>query len=461
MARTPSRQNPARQKPARQKASGPKPEVAGWRSRLAAAELVWGAAAKGVDLETAMSASKAFRDLEGADRGFARAMASAALRTMGRIDWALGGMVDRPLAEIEPPVLALLRVGAAQVWVLKVADHAAVAATVEAALHWEGARRGGGLINAVLRRATREAAAFEAAPVEAVWPDWLAAKLKAALGPEQARTLARLQLEDPSVDLSVRNPAEALEWAEKLEGVLLPNGSIRLSASAGLANLPGYAEGAWWVQDVAASLAAPLLGNVSGLAVADLCAAPGGKAMQLAARGARLSAVEISGQRMERLRENAARTGLAMELVQADARTWRPHELVDAVLIDAPCSALGVIRRHPEGIWRRDPKDLARFPATQRALVDAAADMLKPGGRLIYAVCTPAPEEGRDVVEAAIRSGAWRRLPVTAEEAPGFAHALTAEGDLLTAPAPEQGPAETEAPQTRSDVFFIARLERT
>lgn len=438
-----------------------RPEVAGWRSRLAAGELVWGAMAKGVDLETAMSASSAFRALEGPDRGFARAMASATLRALGRIDWVLGGMVDRPLAEIEPPVLALLRVGAAQLWVLKVADHAAVAATVEAAAHWHGARRGGGLINAVLRRATRETSAFEASPVEAVWPDWLAAKLKSALGADRAGAMARLQLEDPSVDLTVRNPAEAADWAGKLEGMLLPNGSIRLSASAGLAALPGYAEGAWWVQDVAASLAAPLLGDVAGLRVADLCAAPGGKALQLAARGARLSAVEISAQRMERLRENVARTGLEMELVQADARTWRPQEQLDAVLIDAPCSALGVIRRHPEGIWRRDPKDLARFPAAQRALVEAAAEMLKPGGRMIYAVCTPVPEEGRDVVEAAIRSGAWRRLPVTADEAPGFDHALTPDGDLLTAAARGMTVAASDAPQTRSDVFFIARLERS
>jgi len=445
MARSPSRQ---------------KPELAGWQSRLAAGELVWGAVAKGIDLESAMSASSAFRALEGPDRGFARAMASAALRAMGRIDWALGGMVDRPLAEIEPPVLALLRVGAAQLWVLKVADHAAVAATVEAAGHWEGARRGGGLINAVLRRATRETGAFDASPVEAVWPDWLAAKLKSALGLERAAALARLQLEDPSVDLTVRYAAEAAEWAEKLEGTLLPNGSIRLSASAGLVSLPGYAEGAWWVQDVAASLAAPLLGDVSGLAVADLCAAPGGKAMHLASRGARLSAVEISGQRMERLRENLLRTGLEIDLVQADARTWRPQQPLDAVLLDAPCSALGVIRRHPDGIWRRDPKDMARFPATQRALVDAAAEMLKPGGRMVYAVCTPAPEEGRDVVDAAIRSGAWRRIPVTVGEAPGFDHALTAEGDLLTAPTPGSAAETAEAPQTRSDVFFIARLER-
>lgn len=434
----------------------PKTEATGWRSRLAAAELVWGAMTKGSDLESAMSSSRAFRALEGADRGFARAMASAALRGMGRIDWALGGMVQRPLADIEAPVLALLRVGAAQLWLLKVAEHAAVSATVEAAAHWDGARRGGGLINAVLRRAARESEAFETSPADAVWPDWLAAKLKSALGPERARTMALLQLEEPSIDLSLKEPTEGAAWADKLGGTLLPNGSVRLESGAGLSDLPGYAEGDWWVQDAAASLPAMLLGDVNGLAVADLCAAPGGKAMQLAAAGARLTAIDMSAQRLTRLRENTARTGLAMDVVQADARTWRPDAKLDAVLLDAPCSALGVVRRHPEGVWRRDPKDFVRFPAVQRALVDAAADMLKPGGRLVYSVCTPAPEEGRDVVEAAIAGGAWRRAPIRDAEVPGFADSLTAEGDLLTAPIA----AETEAPQTRCDVFYIARLER-
>ncbi|MEZ6029824.1 MAG: transcription antitermination factor NusB [Hyphomonadaceae bacterium] len=431
-------------------------EAAGWRSRLAAAELVWAATAKGSDLETAMAANGAFRRLEGADRGFARAMASAALRGMGRIDWALGGMVQRPLTDIEAPVLALLRVGAAQLWLLNVAEHAAVSATVEAAAKWDAARRGGGLINAVLRRAAREAEAFVSAPVEAVWPDWLAAKLKSALGPARAEALAQLQLEEPSVDLTVRDAADAVDWADRLGGELLPNGSIRLASAAGLADLPGYAEGAWWVQDAAASLPAMLLGDIAGRDVADLCAAPGGKAMQLAARGARLSAVEISAQRMERLRENVARTGLQMDLVQADARSWRPAGPLDAVLLDAPCSALGIVRRHPEGVWRRDPKDLARFPAIQQALVAAAADMLKPGGRLVYAVCTPATEEGRDIVDAAVASGVWRRAPIRAGEIPGFECALTSQGDVLTAPAAT----ETEAPQTRTDVFYIARLER-
>jgi 16S rRNA (cytosine967-C5)-methyltransferase len=433
-----------------------KEEATGWRSRLAAGELVWGAMTKGSDLESAMSASRAFRSLEGADRGFARAMASAALRGLGRIDWALGGMVQRPLADIEAPVLALLRVGAAQLWLLKVAEHAAVSATVEAAAHWDGARRGGGLVNAVLRRAARETEAFDTSPAEAVWPDWLAAKLKSALGPERARTMALLQLQEPSIDLSLKEPSDGAAWADRLGGALLPNGSVRLDSGAGLSDLPGYAEGDWWVQDAAASLPAMLLGDVNGLDVADLCAAPGGKAMQLAAGGARLSAIDISAQRISRLRENADRTGLTMDIVQADARTWRPGQLLDAVLIDAPCSALGIVRRHPEGVWRRDPKDFVRFPSVQRALVDAAAEMLKPGGRLVYSVCTPAPDEGREVVEAAIAGGAWRRVPVMAAEAPGFTDSLTTEGDLLTAPAAT----ETEAPQTRCDVFYIARLER-
>lgn len=433
-----------------------RPEAAGWQSRLAAAQLVWAAMARGEDLETAMGSSPVFRSLEGPDRGFARAIASAALRAVGRIDWALGGMVQRPLADIEPPVLALLRVGAAQLWLMKVAEHAAVSATVEAAAHWDIARRGGGLINAVLRRAARESDAFDGSPAEAVWPDWLAAKLKSALGADRALEMARLQLEEPAMDLTPRDVGDSAGWAEKLGGELLPNGTIRLGDGAGLVDLPGYDEGAWWVQDVAASLPVALLGDVRGLAVVDLCAAPGGKAMQLAARGARLTAVEMSAQRIERLRENVARTGLSMELVRADARTWRPQELLDAVLLDAPCSALGVIRRHPEGVWRRDPKDFARYPMVQRAMVDAASEMLKPGGTLVYSVCTPSPEEGREVVEAAIASGAWKRRPFGAGEAPGFDHSLTPQGDLLTAPAASTA----DAPQTRCDVFFVARLER-
>ena len=425
------------------------PTAAGWQSRLAAAELVLAATDGKLDFEIAMDRTRSFSRLEGADRGFARAMAGAALRGLGRIDWALGGMVQRPLSDIEPPLRALLRVGAAQLWMLDVAEHAAVSATVEAARQWREARRGGGLVNAVLRRAVREGEAFVAAPVTSVWPDWLAAKLKSALGATAAEAMALAQLEEPPIDLTLRAGVDPEMWAERLEAEILPSGSLRLHGGGAVASMPGYAEGAWWVQDSAAALPARLLGDVRGQAVADLCAAPGGKAMQLAAAGANLSAIDISRQRLVRLRENAERARLSMEIVEADARTWRPAQPLDAVLLDAPCSALGIIRRHPEGVWRRDPRDFVRFPAIQRALVDSAGEMLRAGGRLVYAVCTPVPEEGRDVIEGALASGGWRRLPVTPAEVQGFETSVTAEGDLLTI-----------TPATRADAFYIARLER-
>jgi 16S rRNA (cytosine967-C5)-methyltransferase len=425
------------------------PATAGWQSRLAAGELVLAAMDGKRDFEVAMDQSRTFNRLEGPDRGFARAMAGAALRGLGRIDWALGGMVQRPLADIEPPLRALLRVGAAQHWMLGVAEHAAVSATVEAASRWHEARRGGGLINAVLRRATREREAWDNAPVTSVWPDWLAAKMKSALGPDRADAMALAQLEEPPIDLTLRAGVDADTWAGRLEAEILPSGSLRLHGGGALASMPGYDEGAWWVQDSAAALPARLLGDVKGQAVADLCAAPGGKAMQLAAAGAKLSAIDLSRERIVRLRENAERARLPMDIVEADARTWRPAEPLDAVLLDAPCSALGIIRRHPEGVWRRDPRDFVRFPQIQRALVDAAAEMLRPGGRLIYAVCTPVPEEGRDVIEGALATGDWKRSAITADEVPAFEAALTGEGDLLTV-----------TPASRADAFYIARLAR-
>lgn len=445
-----------------------RPPAAGWQSRLAAAELLHHTLDKGLDLETAMDASRTFRKLEGPDRGFARAIAGAALRGIGRIDYALGGMVQRPLADMEPEVRAVLCAGAAQLWMLGVADHAAVSATVEAAGRWHEARRGGGLVNAVLRRASREADAFHNAPPTSIWPEWMAAKLKAALGPERADAMARLQLEEPPIDITLKHGEDPAAWADKLGGAVLPNGSVRLASGAGLTDQPGYAEGVWWVQDAAASIPAKLIGDISGKRVADLCAAPGGKAMQLAAAGAKLTAVEVSRQRITRLRENIQRAKLSVDVVEMDARTWRPSEPLDAVLLDAPCSALGILRRHPEGAWRRDPKDMARFPATQAQLVAAAAEMLRPGGRLVYSVCTPTAEEGRDVIEAAVASGSWRRVKITPEEVPGFEAALTNDGDVITAPAPDRLPRVADASPVdenhgepmKSDVFYIARLER-
>lgn len=445
---------------------------AGVQTRLAAADLIFRVMDEGSDLETALEASESFDALTGPDRGFARAIASAALRNLGRLDYALDAMLDRPLAAIDPPVRALLRAGAAQLWTMGVADHAAVSSTVEAARAWREANKGGGLINAVLRRAAREPDAFARAPLTAIWPDWLAARLKSALGPERADALAQLQLEDPPIDLTLASGADAAYWAIKLGGEALPSGSIRLPSGVSLAELPGYADGVWWVQDVAAAIPARLLGDLRGKTAIDLCAAPGGKALQLASQGAELTAIDISAQRLLLLRENAERTNLPMRIVEADARTWKPEAPVDAVLLDAPCSALGTLRRHPEGAWRREPQGLARYPLIQAKLVEAARDMLKPGGRLIYCVCTPLREEGADIVAQALASGDWLRRPVTATELPGFAHTLTADGDILSAPQSigadslsrvenVSAARQSDSRAVMSDVFYIASLERT
>lgn len=440
----------------------------GVQARLAAADLVHRVIDGGADLETALSASETFDGLEGPDRGFARAIASASLRGLGRIDYALDQLLDRPLMAIEPQVRALLRTGAAQLWMLNVADHAAVSATVEAARAWRGASKGGGLINAVLRRAARETEPYANAPPTSVWPDWLAARLKSAVGPERADALARLQLEDPPVDLTLKRGEDAVAWAETLGGEALPSGSVRLASGANLSELPGYAEGVWWVQDAAAAIPARLLGDLRGKTVVDLCAAPGGKALQLASQGGDVTAIDISAQRLTLLHANAERTQLPMGILEADARAWRPEAPVDAVLLDAPCSALGTLRRHPEGAWRRDPKGLERYPAIQSALLAAAREMLKPGGKLIYCVCTPLPEEGVEIIAQAIVSGGWRRDGVAADELPGFAAALTNAGDVLTAPPVDrlsrvENDSDEKESATRgvlSDVFFLARLER-
>jgi len=435
-----------------------RPTASGWQSRLAAADLIERVCEQGADLETALSASVHFNRLTGPDRAFARAIASAFLRARGRVDAALAALTGRPDAQVDPAVRAFLRAGCAQLWVMKLADYASVSATVEAASRSDGARRAGGFLNAVLRRAAREPEGYDALPASSVWPELVRTRLEAALGVEACERVAALQLEEPPIDLSFRTSAAAAEFAAAGGGELLPSGSVRLSASGALSELPGYASGDWWVQDAAAALPARLLSPCEGLRALDMCAAPGGKTMQLAAAGALTTAIDISAQRLRLLRDNLTRTGLAADVIEADARQFRADRLFERVLLDAPCSALGVLRRHPEGAYRRRAEDLRRFPSVQAALLRAARDLTAPGGLLVYCVCTPSPEEGEEIVEAVLAEGGLQRAPARPEEAPGFIHALTDRGDLLTAPP---GPAERAAGAIASDVFFISRLVRT
>jgi 16S rRNA (cytosine967-C5)-methyltransferase len=238
---------------------------------------------------------------------------------------------------------------------------------------------------------------------------------------------------------------------------VLPTGSVRTVAQGHVALLPGYHEGAWWVQDAAAALPARLFGDVAGREVADLCAAPGGKTAQLSAAGARVTAVDRSASRLTRVRDNLARLGLFAAMVAADVTEWQAGPF-DAVLVDAPCSSTGTIRRHPDVAWLKSEIDLAQLTGLQRRLLDRAVALAKPGGAIVYCVCSLEPEEGEQQIEALLaREAGVRRRPIRAGEVPGIADFLTPAGDLRTLPSQWS---DSDPRMGGLDGFFAARLER-
>lgn len=421
--------------------------MSGAESRLAAAELLHLTLDKRRTLDEAMELSETFGELEGSDRGFARAIASSALRHLGWIDETVQPFLSRPLSATGVEIRALIRAGAAQVWFLDVAPHAAVNATVDAARLTKGARSGGSFLNAALRRVSEAAPPGETLAAENIWPAWLRARLTDSLGTDGARALANAQRAEPALHLTAARGPAAL--AALIGGPLLASGSVEAPGGS-VEELPGFAEGQWWVQDQAAALPARLLAAKPGERVLDLCAAPGGKTLQLAATGAAVTALDRSAPRLERLHENLARTGLTAEVIVADGETWAPDAPFDKILLDAPCSALGTLRRHPEGAWIKTDADVARFPAVQARLLAAATRLLAPGGTLVYCVCSPIAAEGRDVVKAALTSGDLVRLPVSPAECPGFEECVTPDGDVLTLPGPSRD----------CDAFYIARLAK-
>jgi 16S rRNA (cytosine967-C5)-methyltransferase len=422
-------------------------------ARIAAAELLVAVMDRGRALDEALAETPSFDALTGRDRAFARALVTAGLRRLGGVNAVLSHFLQHPLPESAAVARALLHIGATQLLVLGTPAHAAVGETVEAANSTRQARGFAKLMNAVLRRVAAEGAAIlDAQPAGADLPAWLFARWRAAYG-ETAPDIARALLNEPPIDLTVNDDRPA--WAERLGGTLTPTGSVRLSSSlrgGGIESLPGYSEGAWWVQDAAAALPARLMGDVRGKRVLDLCAAPGGKTLQLAAAGARVTAVDKSEARLQRLRENLRRTRLEADVVCADALEFRSAERFDAILLDAPCTSTGTLRRHPDVAWLRRPTDIRALSELQLRLLAAAAPLLKPGAPLVYAVCSLEPEEGPGVVAEAMKSG-WRRAPLEKEEIAGAREFVTGDGDLRTTPAhwPEIG---------GLDGFYAARLIR-
>jgi 16S rRNA (cytosine967-C5)-methyltransferase len=408
---------------------------------------------RGRPLDEALAANADLQALEARDRGFARLLTATVLRRLGQIDAAIDDRLDHPLPANRTAVRDILRLGVAQIGFLGLASHAAVHTSVE--LVGGGGQAGmKGLVNAVLRRIAEAGALSPDDPGHLNVPDWLWRDWEETFGPETAAAIAGANLAEAPLDITLKSPGDAELWAERLEAEILPTGSLRRAAGGDVTGLPGFDEGAWWIQDAAAALPVRLLGDVAGLRVADLCAAPGGKTAQLAAAGATVTAVDISKKRLRRLSENMARLGLAAETVTADLTKWSPDEPFDAVLLDAPCSATGTLRRHPDIAWNKTPDDVAKLVGVQDRLLAAALALVRPGGLLVYATCSLLPREGAARIEALQASGGdVERVPVTPDELPDLAEAVTPAGDLRTLPChwPARG---------GMDGFFATRLRR-
>jgi 16S rRNA (cytosine967-C5)-methyltransferase len=390
------------------------------------------------------------------DRALVRKLVATVLRRIGTLRHLLGKFLESGLPKDAPRVETALLIGAAQILFLDVPDHAAVDLSVRLVQADRRAAKYPGLINAVLRRVAREGNDLIAAldPVLDT-PPWLFARWQQTYGTETARAIALAHSHEPPLDLTVKADAES--WAQRLRGRVLPTGSIRTATQGLVSLLPGYHEGAWWVQDAAAALPARLFGDIAAKSVADLCAAPGGKTAQLAHAGARVTAVDRSANRLVRVRDNLMRLGLHADMIAADATEWQGGPF-DGVLVDAPCSSTGTIRRHPDVGWLKSEVDLAQLTGLQHRLLDRAVALTKPGGTIVYCVCSLELEEGEQQIEALLsREPGIRRKPIDSGEIPGIAAFLTPSGDLRTLPShwPDADPR-----MSGLDGFFAARLER-
>jgi len=431
--------------------------VPGLPARQIAAAILEGVLRRGRAFDDELEQhSAALSALEERDRALVRMLAATVLRRLGTLKGIVGAMLKSPLPPEIARVDTALLLGAAQILFLDVPDHAAVDLSVRLVQSEKHAARYAGLVNAVLRRIAREGKA-DLANLDTLTldtPHWLLARWAQHYGAQTTRAVAAANLHEPALDLTVKSDPE--NWAQRLGGRVMPNGTVRLIAHGPVTALPSFAEGEWWVQDAAASLPMRLLGDVKGKSVADLCAAPGGKTAQLAHAGAHVTAVDRSAPRLKRLAENFARLGLQAETVTADATAWNGGPF-DAILLDAPCMATGTIRRHPDIPWLKGETDLAKLAALQGRLLDHAVSLLKPGGTLVYCTCSLEPEEGENqITELLARDQRVRRKPIDASEVADSAF-VTEAGDMRTLPCHWPDPDSRFA---GLDGFYAARLAR-
>lgn len=392
------------------------------------------------------------RGLKPEDRGLLRAIVMASLRHKGSIEFLLSRFLSRPLPRSGRLAHLALLSGAAQLLFIGVPAHAAVNEQVELLPEDSKFR---GVVNAVLRRFDRDGHKRIADPkiLQRDLPGWLWHRWKADWGAEPAMEIIRAQGQD-SVPLDITVKTDAAGWAERLGGETIGLSTVRLARGGTVTGLPGYEEGSWWIQDIAATVPANLLGDVAGKQLLDACAAPGGKTAQLASKGAHVTALDRSAKRLKRLTENLQRLGLSAETVASDLRQYEADDGFDGVLLDAPCSATGTLRRHPDIGWNRDNDDVATLAALQSELLDRAAALTRPGGRLVYCTCSLEKAEGEEQIAAFLnRNPAFKRKSIRAEETGLGPESVNGKGELRTLPS-------HMADRGGMDGFFAARLVR-
>lgn len=432
--------------------------VDGIESREVALRLVIQVLDKKQAFDHVLEADDGFHALDSQNKAFVRMMVSTLLRRLGQIDDLITTAEDRQ--STKTPVLQnILRLGVVQVMFMAVPDHAAVDTSVRLA-EGNGLGRQKGFVNAILRTIIRSGPAWLAKQdeVRLNTPEWLLKTWIADYGLGTAADIAKANLAEAPLDITIKNESDRNHYASVFKATSLLTGSIRKTTGGRVQDLEGFEEGHWWVQDAAAAIPAQLFGDVSEKVVVDLCAAPGGKSVQLASRGALVVALDRSAKRLKRVEENAQRLGFEdrIEVHVADASQWKPPQPIPYILLDAPCSATGTVRRHPDVLHLKREQDVARLADTQARILENAFDVLAVGGVLVYCTCSLQKDEGEHRIEAFLANHSnAQRVPIDGEEdLNGYTESLTEEGDLRILPF-------HQAAIGGMDGFYIARLTKT
>ncbi len=433
----------------------------GLATRQAAAKILSAVVDRKVSLDGMLdhdNGNPAYRALSDADKALVRAILNSALRHLPRIEAMIGDMLKTPLPEGARALQMVLYVAAAQILYLDIPDHSAVDLAVEQANEDPRNRRFAGLVNALLRRLSNEKEDRLKATLDLpALPSWFYERLVAVYGAEHAAAIAEAQLSPAAVDLTVKSDPQG--WADRLGGFVLPTGSVRLADYRGsISELEGYESGEWWVQDAAASIPAQLFGDIAGKLVVDLCAAPGGKTAQLIARGAIVTALDQSANRLKRLEGNLQRLGMEAELIVSNAGKFEPDTLFDAALLDAPCSSTGTVRRHPDVPWTKDMADIEKLADVQEKLLVHALDVVKPGGFVVFSNCSLDPLEGEEMVARVLETRSDVQLEqLDSDLFPELKEAFTERGEIRTTPAMLS---RQRASESGMDGFYAAKLTR-